>query len=45
MDITIEQELKALATLEDEKDKKVSKKWKNLKGGLADFCGVRSMKK
>lgn len=45
MDITIEQELKALATLEDESDKKVSKKWKNVKGGLAEFCGVKSMKK
>jgi site-specific recombinase XerD len=31
LDITIEQELKALQTLEDENDKKVSKKWKNLK--------------
>ena len=45
MDITLEQELKALATLEDENDKKVSKKWKNAKGGLAEFCGVKSMKK
>jgi len=45
LDITIEQELKALATLEDENDKKVSKKWKNVKGGLAEFCGVKSMKK
>ena len=45
VDITIEQELKALATLEDENDKKVSKKWKNTKGGLAEFCGVKSMKK
>ena len=45
IDITIEQELKALATLEDENDKKVSKKWKNAKGGLAEFCGVKSMKK
>jgi len=44
MDITIEQELKALATLEDENDKKVSKKWKNT-NGLAEFCGVKSMKK
>jgi len=44
MDITIEQELKALATLEDDNDKKVSKKWKNAKGGLAGFCGVKSMK-
>jgi len=45
IDITTEQELKALATLEDEKDKKVSKKWKNPKGGLAEFCGVKSVKK
>ncbi len=45
LDITIEQELKALATLEDENDKKVSRKWKNAKGGLADFCGVKPMKK
>ncbi|MGH4138669.1 tyrosine-type recombinase/integrase [Clostridium sp.] len=45
IDITIEQELKALATLEDENEKKVSKKWKSGKGGLAEFCGVKSMKK
>lgn len=45
MDITIEQELKALATLEDENDKKISKKWKNIKGGLAQFCGVKPIKK
>ena len=45
LDITIEQELKALATLEDETDSKVSKKWKHGKGGLAGFCGVKSMKK
>ena len=45
MDITLEQELQALATLEDENDKKVSKKWKNIKGGLAQFCGVKSIKK
>lgn len=45
IDVTLEQELKALATLEDENDKKVSKKWRNLKGGLAEFCGVKSMKK
>jgi len=45
IDITLEQELKALATLEDENDKKVSKKWKNTKGGLAEFCGVKPMNK
>lgn len=45
LDITIEHELKALVTLEDENDKRVSKKWKSAKGGLAEFCGVKSMKK
>jgi len=45
LDITMDQKLKALATLEDENDKKVSKKWKNVKGGLAEFCGVKLMKK
>jgi len=45
LDITLEQELKALQTLEDENDKKVSKKWKSLKGGLAEFCGVKPVKK
>jgi hypothetical protein len=45
LDITVEQELKALATLEDENDKKASKKWKIAKGGLAEFCGVKPMKK
>lgn len=44
MDITLEQELKALATFEDENDKRVSKKWKNAKGKLAEFCGVKSIK-
>jgi site-specific recombinase XerD len=44
IDITTEQELKALKTLENENDKKVSKKW-GKKGGLAEFCGVKSMKK
>jgi len=44
LDITIEQELKALATLEYDNDKKISKKWKNVKGGLVEFCGVKSMK-
>jgi len=45
VDITIDQELKALATLEDENDKKISKKWKNTKGGLAEFCGVKPVRK
>jgi site-specific recombinase XerD len=44
LDITTKEEAKALATLEDENIKDVSKKWKNAKDGLADFCGVRPMK-
>jgi site-specific recombinase XerD len=45
LDITIEQEAKALATLESENDKKIQPKWKNTTGTLTDFCGVRAMKK
>lgn len=45
LDITIEQEAKALATLESEKDKKIQPKWKNSTGTLTDFCGVRAIKK
>ncbi len=45
LDITMEQEIQALSTLEDESDKKVSKKWKNRKDGLSNFCGVKAMKK
>jgi site-specific recombinase XerD len=45
LDITTEQEAKALATLEDENDNSVSKKWKNDTGSLAEFCGVKTMKK
>lgn len=45
LDITIEQEAKALATLESENDKKIQPKWKNPTGTLMDFCGVRAMKK
>jgi len=43
LDITTEQEAKALATLEDENDRRLPKKWKNDKGGLAGFCGVRPL--
>jgi len=45
LDITTEQEAKALSTLEDESDKSVSKKWRDVGGGLSDFCGVRTMKR
>lgn len=40
LDITTEDEIRALATLEDEKDKKVSPKWKKADGSLLDFCGI-----
>jgi len=45
LDITTEEEAKALATLEDENDKVVSKKWKSTNSSLSNFCGVRPMKK
>jgi len=45
LDITTEQEAKALATLEDENAKRVSKKWKNDNGSLAEFCGVKTIRK
>lgn len=41
LDITTEEKAKALATLEDENDKKVSAKLKNSDGSLVNFCGVR----
>ena len=41
LDITAEEKAKALATLEDENDKKVSAKWKTPDGSLVDFCGIR----
>lgn len=44
LDITTEQEAKALATLESESDKKIQPKWKNANQTLADFCGLKSIK-
>lgn len=41
LDITTEDERKALATLEYEKDKSISPKWKNKDGSLVDFCGIK----
>ena len=43
LDITTEQEAKALATLEDENDKSEPKKWRSDDGSLASICGFRSM--
>ena len=41
LDITTDDERKALATLECEKDRNVSPKWKNADGSLVDFCGIK----
>ncbi|MDO5425023.1 MAG: tyrosine-type recombinase/integrase [Eubacteriales bacterium] len=41
LDVTTEDERKALATLEYEKDENISPKWKNSDGSLVDFCGIR----
>lgn len=40
LDITTEDKAMALATLEDENDKKVSPKWKKTDGSLVDYCGI-----
>ena len=45
LDITTEQEAKALATLEDENEKFAPKKWRSGDGSLSTFCGVRAMKR
>ena len=45
LDITTDGEAKALATLEDENDKNVSKKWNKKDGSLSEQCGVRTMKR
>ena len=41
LDITTDDKRKALATLEGEKEKNVTKKWKDGNGSLADFCGLK----
>jgi site-specific recombinase XerD len=45
LDITTEQEAKALATLEDEDKKDISKKWKSDMSSLSAFCGLNGLKK
>lgn len=40
LDITTEDKIKALATLEDETQKTIPKKWKNKNGTLTDFFKV-----
>lgn len=41
LDITTDDKRKALATLEGEEEKNVTKKWKDSNGSLADFCGLK----
>jgi site-specific recombinase XerD len=45
LDVTIDQKAKALVTLEDENNRKVPKKWKSNKASLANFCGVKPIKR
>ena len=44
LDISTDQERKALATLEDEEDREVAPKWKK-NGTLAEICGIVTLKK
>ena len=41
LDITTEDKAKAMATLESENDKTISKRWKNPNGSLCGFCGLK----
>lgn len=44
LDITTEQEMKALETIEGEKNQNVSPKWNPQKDTLSDLCGLRKLK-
>lgn len=44
LDITTEDEAKALATLEGDNDSKTEKKWKKSDGSLREFCGLPERK-
>ncbi len=44
LDITTQEKVKALATLENEKEQKTGKKWKKSDGSLTDFCGLKRQK-
>lgn len=41
LDITMEDKVKALSTLEGEEEKAISKKWKKADGKLLGFCGLK----
>lgn len=45
LDVTIKQKAEALATLDDENVRKAPKKWKDNKASLANFCGVKPIKR
>lgn len=45
LDITSEQEARAMATLEDEEDKKAVPKWKKEGNGLSALCGLKKLAK
>ena len=45
LDITTEEEAKALATLEDENEKTLPKKWNTSNQSLSALCGVRPLKR
>jgi site-specific recombinase XerD len=42
LDISTEEKANAMATLESETDKKITKKWKAPGGSLTDFCGLKT---
>lgn len=41
LDITTAEKVRALATLENEKEQKIEKKWKSKDGSLTAFCGLK----
>jgi hypothetical protein len=43
LDITTEQKSRALATLEDETQKNIPKKWKSQSDSLATFLGLKEI--
>lgn len=45
LDITTEQEAKAMTTLESENDKKVSAKWKKADNSISSMCGLKKLAK
>lgn len=41
LDITKADKIKALATLENENERKLDKKWKDKKGALVEYCSLK----